>query len=113
MADLSDDIFDGEFDVAATYTPSGGSPVAVRAIFMEGSEPGRESGKGLTENIRGSQAGWCRVLIRVSEVATKPEVHSTIVDDNSITWDIVSAELTRAGTWRCNAKHSVQARRRR
>lgn len=111
MPDLADDIFDGEFDVAVSYTPEGGSPVTVRAIIAEGSNPGRESGKGLTGAVRGVEARHSRIYLQISEVATAPPVHSTITDENSIEWDIIAAERSRAGTWLCNAKTAVNKRR--
>lgn len=113
MPDITPYLFNGTFDKAVTYTPSGGSAVPnLRAIFSEGSAPGRESGKGLTGNIRGSEANWTRILLRQSDVPVKPITHST-VNDGVIDWDIVSAEETNMGSWRCEAKNSVNKRRKR
>lgn len=114
MPDLADDLFDGTFDVSITYTPTGGSPTAnLRAIIYQGADPGRESGKGLTEAIRGTEAGFARILLKVSEIATKPDVHSIVEEADSTKWDILAAENTRAGTWRCTAKRKDSVRKRR
>ena len=112
MPDITPHLFNGVFDVAVTYTPSGGSAVPnLRAIFSQGSAPGRESGKGLTGNIRGSEATWSRILLKKSQVPVAPPVHSK-VNDGTDDWDIVSVEETNMGSWRCEAKNSVNKRRR-
>lgn len=108
---MSDDIFDGTFNVSVTYSPLNGSDCTIDAIFSRSNEPGRESGKGLTEGIRGIQANFARILIKTEQVPIKPEVHSKIKDEFDVEWDILSAEYTNAGTWRLTAKNSVSARR--
>lgn len=113
MPDLADDIFDGTFDVTVSYTPKGGSPTNVQAIIAEGHDPGRESGKGLTEAVRGVEGRWARIYLKQSEVTTQPPLHSTITDENSTVWDIVSSKRVRANTWLCEAKCDVNLRRRR
>lgn len=113
MADLSNDIFNGDFDVPATFKEDkDAATIDVRAIIYEGFEPGRESGKGLTSQMRGVQAGWVTIILKQSEVLNKPEVHS-FVSDGTNEYDIQSADNTRTGTWRCKAKHNVRAVRRR
>jgi hypothetical protein len=112
MADLSNDIFTGDFDIPATFkTDKDATAIDVRAIIYEGFEPGRESGKGLTSQMRGVQAGWVTIILKQSEVADKPKVHS-FVNDGSEDFDIQSADNTRTGTWRCKAKRNVRAVRR-
>ena len=112
MPDLSADIFDGEFDVTVSYaTTLGGVGTDVSAIFSQGMDPGRESGKGLTASTRGIQAKFSRIILKQSEVATAPPIHSTVVYGGD-TWDILSAQDTGAGTWRCEAKCNVDHKRR-
>ncbi len=120
MPDLADDLFDGTFDVSVTYTPAGstrgsfGTPVPdLRAIIYQGADPGRESGKGLTEAIRATEASFARILLKQSEVAAKPGEHSTVTEADGTVWDILAAENTRAGTWRCTCKEedSINTRR--
>ena len=113
MPDLADDIFDGTFDVTVSYTPYGGSATNVQAIIAEGNNPGRESGKGLTEAIRGSEARFARIYLKTSEVATEPIIHSTVTDENTTIWDILSSKRVRANTWLCEAQSSANLRRRR
>jgi len=112
MADLSNDIFNGDFDIPATYkTDKDATAINVSAIIYEGYEPGRESGKGLTSQQRGVQASWATIILKQSEVTTKPQVHS-FLDDGSGEFDILGADDTRVGTWRCKAKRKVRAVRR-
>ena len=112
MADLTRYTFNKKFTVTGSYTPAGGSTVSnIDAVFSKGANPGRESGKGLTSNIRHVEGNWTRLLLKQSQVTTEPPVHS-IYNDGTYNWEIVSAEDTGAGAWRCEAKRrdTVKAR---
>lgn len=101
--DLTRYTFYNKFVVTGTYTPYGGSPVSdVEAVFSKGANPGRESGKGLTANIRSVEANWTRLVLKQSQVTVEPPVES-IYNDGTYDWQIVSAEDTGAGAWRCEA----------
>ena len=103
MADLTRYTFNSKFVVTGTYTPYGGSPVAdIEAVFSKGANPGRESGKGLTSNIRAVEANWTRLVLKQSQVATEPPTES-LYNDGTNDWQIVSVEDTGAGAWRCEA----------
>jgi len=110
MADLTRYTFNRKFVVTGTYTPYGGSAVPdIDAVFSKGANPGRESGKGLTVNIRHVESNWTRLLLKQSQVAVEPLVHSTY-NDGTYTWEILSAEDTGAGAWRCEAKREDTVR---
>ena len=111
MADLADQIFNGTFDVPAVYkTDEDDAGTVVRAILSENFDPGQESGKGLTKNMRGGEAHFASIVLKVSEVPVRPPSHS-IVEEGGETFDIKSSERTRAGTWRCIASGKVRGRR--
>ena len=108
--DITRYTFNSKFTVTGTYTPKGGSAIAdVEAILSKGSNPGRESGKGLTVNVRAVEANWTRILLKQSIVTTEPPIFSTFVT-GSDTWEIVTAEDTGAGAWRCEAKKQERSR---
>ncbi len=111
MPDLSDQIFNGTFDVPVVYkTDSADTGITVQAIFSENYDPGQESGKGLTRNMRGNEARWATILLKVSEVAERPPIHSQILEGGDV-YDLVAAEKTRVGTWRCKTKTQERGRR--
>lgn len=109
MPDLSDQIFNGIFDVPVLfYTDKNDvTPVDAAAIISEGFDPGSEAGKGVTKTARKIEANFGRILLKQSEVTTKPGVHAIVIDDG-VEWDILSADDTKAGTWRCTAKKNVR-----
>jgi len=111
MPDLADQIFNGTFDVPVVYKTDSTDPgIAVRAIISENFDPGQESGKGLTVNMRGNEARWVNIILKVSEVAERPPIHSQVTEGGD-TYDLVAADKTRAGTWRCKAKTRERGRR--
>lgn len=111
MADLSSQIFNGIFDIPVTFqinkedTPG----TTVQAIIYEGNDPGSEAGKGVTRPARSLEANFGRIILQQSEVSTKPEVHAIVTDGTSV-WDILSADDTKVGTWRCTAKKKVRGK---
>lgn len=111
MADLADQIFNGTFDVPAVYkTDEDAVGITIQAIISENFDPGQESGKGLTKNMRGGEAHWASIVLKVSDVPVRPPVHS-IIEEGGEAYDIKSSERTRAGTWRCIASGKVRGRR--
>jgi hypothetical protein len=111
MPDLADQIFNGTFDVPVTYkTDASDVGTEVLAIISENYDPGQESGKGLTVNMRGNEARWVTILLKVSEVAERPPIHSQVIEGGD-TYDLVAADRTRAGTWRCKGKAKERGRR--
>jgi len=111
MPDLADQIFNGSFDVPVVYkTDSADVGINVQAIISENYDPGQESGKGLTKNMRGNEARWATILLKVSEVAGRPPIHSQILEGGDV-YDLVAADRTRVGTWRCKAKTRERGRR--
>lgn len=111
MQDLADQIFNGTFDVPVVYKTDSADPgITVQAILRENFDPGQESGKGLTKNMRGNEARWMTVLLKVSDVAERPPTHAQVIEGGD-TYDLVGAEKTRAGTWRCISKTEERGRR--
>lgn len=107
---FGDRLFSGTFDTPAIFKLTKDSAEEeVNAIIYEGSEPGGEAGKGLTKIMRGMEAGFGRIILRVDELSAKPQVHS-IIEEGDDVWDITSVDVTRIGTYRCSAKKNVRGR---
>jgi len=104
MYDISHYFITKEFILTGTFTYADATEVEdVVGILQRGQNPGRESGKGLTQNIRAVEANFGILNFQQLQLTDEPTVHSKFVVDDT-TWDILSAEDVGSGFWRCEAK---------
>jgi hypothetical protein len=109
LFDISSQIYLPDLTRTARVEPVEGKAFTVRAFIEEGSDPGQESGKGLTREIRGVVAGFSRICIKIKDYEC-PQLEDKIHMDEKC-WKVTSVEDSKGGDWILICKTNDRARR--